>query len=60
MPVGTILRELPSSSGWERSYLVVPAVRPVQIGTVLVLTSRGASNDLSAMWAPPDSAAGGQ
>jgi rod shape-determining protein MreC len=60
VPIGTILRALADSSGWERSYLVVPAVRPVQVGTVLVLTSRGSPNDLSALWAPRDSAGDGQ
>lgn len=53
IPIGTIIGELSTSSGWERSYLVVPAVRPVEIGTVLVLTTRGGTNDLTSLWTPP-------
>jgi rod shape-determining protein MreC len=56
VPVGTVMQEIPTSSSWERTYLVVPAVRPREIGTVLILTSRGDPDDLTRVWARPDSA----
>lgn len=56
IPVGTILRELPSESTWERSYLLVPAVRAHDVGSVLVLTAPRGSGDLRAVWDVADSA----
>jgi len=40
IPVGTVTRELSTSEGWARTYLVRPAVKPQDISSVLVLESR--------------------
>ena len=37
IPVGTVLEELRGTAGWERSYLLRPAVRPPDITSVLIL-----------------------
>jgi rod shape-determining protein MreC len=57
VPVGTVLSEIPTTSSWERTYLVVPAVRPVEIGTVLILTSRRGPADLSGAFGLRDTVA---
>lgn len=36
IPVGTVLQEAESQSGWSRSYRVEPAARPAEVGFVLV------------------------
>ena len=56
IPVGTVLGELPNESGWERRYLILPAVRPAAVGSVLVLTRARGSRNVGAAWpTPPDS-----
>jgi rod shape-determining protein MreC len=37
VPVGTVLREIETSEGWARTYLLRPAVRPADVGPVMVL-----------------------
>ena len=37
IPIGTVLEELRGTAGWERSYLLRPAVRPPDIISVLIL-----------------------
>jgi rod shape-determining protein MreC len=57
VPVGTILGIDESDTGWRKSYLVQPAVRPEQARHVLVGTDEGENTDMSEYWnvtAPPD------
>jgi len=60
IPVGTVLGELPNESGWERRYLILPAVRPAAVGSVLVLTNSRGSRDVGAAWATASDSAGRQ
>jgi rod shape-determining protein MreC len=50
VPVGTVLRELSTASDWERSYLILPAVRPVDVGTVIVLIAPLGRADIGGAW----------
>lgn len=57
VPIGTILGIADADTGWRKSYLVRPAVRPESAGAVLV--GIGAVEDLSDVWhsaSPPDPA----
>lgn len=57
IPIGTVLSELESAQGWERNYLLLPAVHPADVGTVLVLLRGRTQADVRSVWAMPDSAA---
>ncbi len=52
IPIGKVAETIAAKEGWSRSYLVEPAVYPEGVQEVLVLVSRPADLDLSAMWAP--------
>jgi len=56
IPVGTVIEELKGTAGWERSYLLRPAVRPPDVTSVLVLAP-GNGAGMDSVWrAAPDSA----
>lgn len=57
IPIGTIMRELQTNEGWERNYLLMPAVHPADVGAVLVLLPGRTNVDLKTVWNVPDSAA---
>jgi rod shape-determining protein MreC len=40
--IGTVLAPLPSDEGWARNYLLLPAVHPADVNTVLILTGGSA------------------
>jgi rod shape-determining protein MreC len=48
IPVGTVQGVLSESSGWERSYVLRPAVHPAQVSHVMVLSPRRAADTLTA------------
>jgi rod shape-determining protein MreC len=55
--IGTVIGIEEADTGWRKSYLIRPAVRPEAATQVLVGTRLGARNDLSELWhvtAPPD------
>lgn len=55
IPVGTVIEELKGTAGWERSYLLRPAVRPPDVTSVLILAP-GNGTGMDSVWrAPPDS-----
>jgi rod shape-determining protein MreC len=59
IPVGVIIGIDEADTGWRKSYLVRPAVRPEEAHHVLIGTTAGDSTDLSEVWrvnAPPDTA----
>jgi rod shape-determining protein MreC len=56
IPIGDVVQQLATSEGWERTYLVEPAVRTADVATVLILLRGGPLRDISAAW-PRDSAA---
>jgi rod shape-determining protein MreC len=63
IPLGTVIGIEEADTGWRKSYLLRPAVRPQGVTHVLVGVLRGAAmgNDLSALWqvtAPPDTMGG--
>jgi rod shape-determining protein MreC len=48
--IGTVLRELEASDGLSRSYLLVPAVKPSDITSVLILTPQRATQGVGNIW----------
>jgi rod shape-determining protein MreC len=57
IPVGMVLGIEESDTGWRKSYLLRPAVRPEAARHVLVGTAEGRAGDLGDVWhvsAPPD------
>jgi rod shape-determining protein MreC len=58
IPLGTVEGVLSESAGWERTYLLRPAVHPADAGQVLVLSRSRAGDALAPAFAPgPDSGA---
>jgi rod shape-determining protein MreC len=58
IPIGTVMAELTTGQGWERTYVLEPAVRPADAGAVLVLTPGHTKADaIRNAWATPDAAA---
>jgi rod shape-determining protein MreC len=49
IPIGNVVHQLEGVEGWERNYLLVPAVRPSDVSTVLVLLP-GRASDLKSLW----------
>ncbi len=50
IPVGTVLREISTTEGWARSYLLRPAVRPADALTVMVVQPRRAKEGIASAW----------
>jgi len=62
IPIGTVLRELRTTEGWARTYLVRPAVVPSEVAAVMILRPQRASAGVRSVWssvASADSAARG-
>lgn len=55
IPIGRVIRELPSQEGWARNYLLLPAVHPSDVGAVLILLRTPSRPDLTSVWAQADS-----
>lgn len=53
VPLGTVERILSESAGWERSYVLKPAVHPAEATHVLILTPRRSADTLSAAFTSP-------
>jgi len=57
IPIGTVVGLAGEATGWERTYLVRPAVHPAALSHVMILTAaRGAGSDIRSAF-PTDSAA---
>lgn len=52
IPIGTVLEELGPDGGWERTYLLKPAVRPADVTSVLVLRSDRGREGVESVWTP--------
>lgn len=50
--IGTVLRELRTGSGWSRSYVLRPAVRPADITSVMILAPDRAAEGVESVWRP--------
>ena len=50
IPVGTVVSELRTAEGWARNYLLRPAVRLVDVTTVMVVQPRRAKEGVAAVW----------
>jgi rod shape-determining protein MreC len=46
IPIGTVVGLAGEAKGWERTYLVRPAVHPATVSHVMILTPRGAGGDV--------------
>ncbi len=52
IPIGTVMEEIGDKSGWERTYLLKPAVRPADVTSVLVLSPARNADGVESVWAP--------
>lgn len=52
IPIGTVLDEIGDKGGWERTYLLKPAVRPADVTSVLVLSPARNSDGVESVWTP--------
>jgi hypothetical protein len=63
IPIGTVIGIEDADTGWRKSYLLSPAVRPQSVGHALVTrTTDAEAGDLAPLWpfgVPPDTAAEG-
>ncbi len=62
IPIGTVQGVLSETAGWERTYLLKPAVHPAQVSHVMVLRLSRAADTLTAAFdslPPADDSAGG-
>lgn len=50
--VGTVLQQLDASSGWTRTYLVRPAVRPADVTSVMILSPERNAEGVASVWRP--------
>jgi rod shape-determining protein MreC len=51
IPIGRVLRELETSEGWARTYLVRPAVLPANVTSVMILRPQRAAAGVQNVWA---------
>jgi rod shape-determining protein MreC len=52
IPLGTVMGVAGEAVGWERTYLVRPAVHPAAVSHVMVLASTRATGDVQRFFAP--------
>ena len=50
--IGTIVRDLRTGSGWARTYLVRPAVRPADVTAVMILAPERSAEGVESVWQP--------
>jgi rod shape-determining protein MreC len=50
--IGTVMRELRTGSGFARSYLVRPAVRPSEVTAVMVISPERSAQGVESVWMP--------
>lgn len=50
IPVGTVVSELKTAEAWARNYLLRPAVRPVDITTVMIVQRKRAKEGVASVW----------
>jgi len=50
--VGTVLQQLDATSGWTRTYLVRPAVRPADVTSVMILSPERNAEGVESVWRP--------
>ena len=56
IPIGRVIGQLPTEEGWERNYLLMPAVNAADVGAVLVFVAGRPDTDLRNVWVLADSA----
>ena len=52
IPIGTVVQVLRTNAGWERTYLLRPAVRPPDVTAVLVLSPDRTTDGVESTWLP--------
>jgi len=50
IPIGTVVRAAGEAEGWERTYLVRPAVHPAAVTHVMILTGPPVKSDLRSVF----------
>lgn len=53
--IGTVMEEIGESTGWSRSYLIRPAVRPSEVTQVMILLPERNAEGVESVWRPTDS-----
>lgn len=53
--IGTVLEEMGTTTGWSRSYLVRPAVRPAEVTQVMVLQPERNAEGVASVWSAANS-----
>jgi rod shape-determining protein MreC len=56
IPIGTVLRELKTSEGWARTYLVQPIVLPSEVNSVMILRPARVDAGVKGVWTSTTSA----
>ena len=51
IPIGTVLREMKTTEGWSRTYLVQPAVNPAHVTSVMILRPQRVAQSIDNVWA---------
>jgi rod shape-determining protein MreC len=51
IPIGTVIQEMKTPESWARTYLVRPAVNPVDLSNVMILYPRRATEGVENVWA---------
>jgi rod shape-determining protein MreC len=59
IPIGTVVGVVGEAEGWERTYLVRPAVHPAAVSHVMILTGEGVRGDLRSAFPPGGTGEGG-
>ena len=52
IPIGTVISELNAIAGWEHTYVLMPAVRPADVTSVLILSPERITQGVESVWAP--------
>lgn len=50
VPIGEVVQQLATAEGWERTYLIEPAVRAADVSTVLILLPGRSGGALDSVW----------
>jgi rod shape-determining protein MreC len=50
--IGTVVEELAGATGWSKSYLIRPAVRPAEVTQVMILLPERNGEGVESVWSP--------
>lgn len=50
IPIGTVVREIQTSEGWARTFLLLPSVRPADVMSVMIIKPQRALEGVTSVW----------